>query len=79
MGAPGLERGSRVHSLWRCADSCSWASLRNAIRAGSSRAVRTTARSASFAFWELPVAELPVTWADAKHRLAEPQAADSRP
>jgi hypothetical protein len=41
--------------------------------------VRTTARSASFAFWELPVAELPVTWADAKHRLAEPQAADSRP
>lgn len=39
-------RAPETHSLWRCADSCSWASLRSAIRAGSSRVVRTTARSA---------------------------------
>lgn len=31
-----------------------------------------------FAFWEVPVGELPIAWADAKRRLAEQQGTEPR-
>ncbi|WP_042379413.1 DUF3291 domain-containing protein [Streptacidiphilus melanogenes] len=33
--------------------------------------LRSTMRHSTFAFWEAPVEELPITWADAERRLAE--------
>jgi hypothetical protein len=33
--------------------------------------LRSTMRESTFTFWELPVEELPLTWVDAKRRLAE--------
>ncbi|MEY9838023.1 DUF3291 domain-containing protein [Streptacidiphilus sp. EB103A] len=33
--------------------------------------LRSTMRDSTFTFWELPVEELPLTWVDAKRRLAE--------
>lgn len=33
--------------------------------------LRPTMRRSDFTFWEVPVGELPITWADAKARLAQ--------
>lgn len=38
--------------------------------------LRPTMRESVFTFWEVPAAELPVDWSEAKRRLAEQQAAD---
>ncbi|WP_055494963.1 DUF3291 domain-containing protein [Streptomyces sp. TP-A0356] len=42
------------------------------------KGLRPTMRHSVFTFWEVPVGELPITWSDAKRRLAEQQAAESR-
>lgn len=42
------------------------------------KSLRPTMRGSTFTFWEVPVAELPITWADAKGHLAEKQATDAR-
>jgi hypothetical protein len=39
--------------------------------------LRPTMSRSVFTFWEVPVDELPITWSDAKRRLAEQQAATS--
>ncbi|WP_431037586.1 DUF3291 domain-containing protein [Streptomyces sp. P6-2-1] len=36
--------------------------------------LRPTMRRSDFTFWEVPVGELPITWADAKERLARHRA-----
>lgn len=41
------------------------------------KGLRSTMHQSVFVFWEVPVAELPITWADAKRRLAEQQAAEA--
>ncbi|MEU6483296.1 DUF3291 domain-containing protein [Streptomyces sp. NPDC046887] len=33
--------------------------------------LRSVMRESTFTFWEVPVAELPITWADAKRRIEE--------
>ncbi|MFF4764736.1 DUF3291 domain-containing protein [Streptomyces sp. NPDC001292] len=42
------------------------------------KGLRSTMRQSVFTFWEVPVGELPITWADAKRRIAEQQAAEAR-
>ncbi|MET8681345.1 DUF3291 domain-containing protein [Streptomyces sp. NPDC004647] len=39
--------------------------------------MRKTMRISTFTFWEVPVEELPITWDDAKRRLAEQAALDA--
>ncbi|PYC78003.1 DUF3291 domain-containing protein [Streptomyces tateyamensis] len=38
--------------------------------------LRETSRESVFAFWEVPVDQLPISWADARSRLAEQRRAD---
>ncbi|MFE0461794.1 DUF3291 domain-containing protein [Kitasatospora sp. NPDC058965] len=38
--------------------------------------LRETMRESVFTFWEVPVDELPISWTDARRRLAEQQQAD---
>jgi hypothetical protein len=38
--------------------------------------LRSTMNESVFTFWEVPVDELPINWADARRRLAEQAAAD---
>ncbi|MEV0981357.1 DUF3291 domain-containing protein [Streptomyces sp. NPDC049915] len=42
------------------------------------KGLRSTMRQSVFTFWEVPVGQLPITWADAKRRIAEQQAAEAR-
>ncbi|HET6858984.1 MAG TPA: DUF3291 domain-containing protein [Streptomyces sp.] len=39
--------------------------------------LRPTMRRSTFTFWEVPVEELPISWADAKRRLADQARADA--
>ena len=41
--------------------------------------LRSTMDNSTFTFWDVPVEELPITWADAKRRLAEQRQADAAP
>lgn len=41
--------------------------------------LRSTMRHSVFVFWEVSVGELPITWEDAKRRLAEQEATEARP
>ncbi|MFD8393984.1 DUF3291 domain-containing protein [Streptomyces sp. NPDC059680] len=41
------------------------------------KGLRSTMRQSVFTFWEVPIDELPITWADAKRRLAEQQTSDA--
>ncbi|MEU6742178.1 DUF3291 domain-containing protein [Streptosporangium sandarakinum] len=43
------------------------------------KGLRSTMRQSVFTFWEVPVDELPIRWADAKRRIAEQQTAEARP
>lgn len=40
------------------------------------RGLRPTMRESVFTFWEVPIAELPIAWADARRHLAEQRSAD---
>lgn len=40
-------------------------------------AIRPVMRTSTFTFWEVPAAELPITWADARRHLDEQAAADA--
>ncbi|GGQ22666.1 DUF3291 domain-containing protein [Streptosporangium pseudovulgare] len=42
------------------------------------KGLRSIMRRSVFTFWEVPVDQLPITWADAKRRIAEQQAAEAR-
>lgn len=41
------------------------------------RGLRSTMRSSTFTFWEVPVEDLPITWEDAKRRLDDQARADA--
>ncbi|MBY8869547.1 MULTISPECIES: DUF3291 domain-containing protein [Streptomyces] len=41
------------------------------------KGLRSTMRQSVFTFWEVPVGELPITWTDAKRRIAEQQATEA--
>ena len=43
---------------------------------GVMAAMRPTCRRSTFTFWEVPIGELPITWDDAKRRLAEKETED---
>jgi heme-degrading monooxygenase HmoA len=41
------------------------------------RGLRSTMRTSTFTFWDVPVEELPISWEDAKRRLAEQARSDA--
>ncbi|MFD9719979.1 DUF3291 domain-containing protein [Streptomyces sp. NPDC059076] len=45
---------------------------------GVMSAIRPVMRTSMFTFWEAPVADLPIDWADARRRLDEQAASDAR-
>jgi hypothetical protein len=41
--------------------------------------LRKVMRNSTFTFWTVPATALPITWADAKHRIDDQAAADAAP
>ncbi|WP_030263648.1 DUF3291 domain-containing protein [Streptomyces sp. NRRL B-24484] len=41
--------------------------------------LRSTMDNSTFTFWDVPVEELPITWPEARRRLAEQRQADAAP
>ncbi|HEV3171159.1 MAG TPA: DUF3291 domain-containing protein [Actinocrinis sp.] len=44
---------------------------------GIMNGLRSTMRRSTFTFWEVPIDQLPITWDDAKRRLAEKETEDT--
>ncbi|MFE7326801.1 DUF3291 domain-containing protein [Streptomyces sp. NPDC057565] len=57
-------------SAWESRDAL-YAYARTEPHRGIMTGLRPTMRSSTFTFWEAPVEHLPVSWAEAKRRIAE--------
>ncbi|MGW3969034.1 DUF3291 domain-containing protein [Streptomyces ardesiacus] len=57
-------------SAWRDRDAL-YAYAKSEPHRGIVTSLRSTMRDSTFTFWEVDVATLPITWDDAKRRLAE--------
>ncbi|WP_370152177.1 DUF3291 domain-containing protein [Streptacidiphilus sp. EB129] len=68
--AQPLKRTFFTLSAWEGRDAL-YAFARTEPHRGIMSGLRSTMRGSTFTFWELPVEELPLTWENAKRRLAE--------
>ncbi|MFE7708746.1 DUF3291 domain-containing protein [Streptomyces sp. NPDC057486] len=63
-------------SAWESRDAL-YAYARTEPHRGIMTGLRPTMRSSTFTFWEAPVEYLPVSWAEAKRRIAEQEQPDA--
>jgi len=68
--AQPLKRTFFTLSAWEGRDAL-YAFARTEPHRSIMNGLRPTMRDSTFAFWELPVQELPITWENAKQHLAE--------
>jgi heme-degrading monooxygenase HmoA len=74
--AQPLRRVFYTLSAWRSRDEL-YAFAKTQPHRGVMASMRPTMRTSTFTFWNLPADQLPLTWDDAKRRLAEQAQADA--
>ena len=73
--AQPLRRVFYTLSAWQDRDAL-YAFARTMPHRGIMASLRPTMRSATFTFWDVPTGQLPLSWDDARQRLAEQARAD---
>ncbi|MFB4421023.1 DUF3291 domain-containing protein [Streptomyces sp. QL37] len=63
-------------SAWESRDAL-YTFARTEPHRGIMTALKPTMRSSTFTFWEAPVGQLPITWAEAKRRIEEQRETDA--
>lgn len=74
--AEPLKKVFHTLSAWEDRDSL-YAYARNEPHKSAVNGLRQTMRISTFTFWEVPAEELPITWTEARRRLAEQAALDA--
>jgi quinol monooxygenase YgiN len=74
--AQPLRRTFCTLSAWQDRDAL-YAFARTQPHRGIMASLRPTMRRSTFTFWQLPAAQLPLAWDDAKRRLADQAEADA--